>query len=70
MSGKPSQFTEEQIIEILREEEAGAKAAKRLPDSAYDLPKIPGDVHEAARDRARKLMGKPEFAKSRDERGM
>jgi len=30
--------------------------------------KIPRDVHEDARDVARALMGKPEFAKSRDER--
>jgi transposase len=30
--------------------------------------KIPRDVHEAARDQARALMGTPEFDKSRDER--
>lgn len=30
--------------------------------------KVPRDVHEAARDQARALMGTPEFEKSRDER--
>ena len=29
---------------------------------------VPRDVHEAARDKARALMGTPEFEKSRDER--
>src|SRR6266478_2595857 len=40
--------------------------AKCTPNMTFR--KIPRDVHEDARDVARALMGKPEFAKSRDER--
>src|SRR5215510_7651779 len=40
-----------------------SKCCPKVPER-----KVPRDVHEEARDRARALMGTPEFEKSRDER--